>query len=107
MLKKVVVYKKYYHKFIKKLESKQAEKLTDKIMLLATEKPPEHFIKHIRDKLFEFRVGFGNNEFRIFFINDGDKVVVLLNCFVKKTQKTPKKEINLAMKLKKEYEKRK
>lgn len=34
---------------------------------------------------------------------DGDIVVVLLNSFKKKTQKTPDKEINKALKLKEEY----
>jgi len=36
------------------------------------------------------------------FLDDGN-LVVLTNCFVKKTQKTPKKEIDLAEKLKIEY----
>ena len=37
----------------------------------------------------EFRVNYGDNEMRIFFIYDGDTVVVLFNGFKKKTQKTP------------------
>jgi phage-related protein len=35
------------------------------------------------------------------------KLVILINGFQKKTQKTPKKEIRLALKLKSEYEKQK
>ena len=46
---------------------------------------------------------FGNNELRIFFIYDGDTIVVLFNGFKKKTQKTPKSEIDKAVKLKNEY----
>ena len=64
---------------------------------------PYHYIKFIQDGIYEFRVNFGNNEFRIFFIYDGDTLVVLMNCFRKKTQKTPKSEIEKAVKLKKEY----
>lgn len=64
---------------------------------------PSHFIKFIRDGIYEFRVNYGNNEFRIFFIYDGDTVVVLFNAFKKKTQKTPDKEIKKAIKLKEEY----
>ncbi|EXY94192.1 hypothetical protein M081_3694 [Bacteroides fragilis str. 3998 T(B) 4] len=45
----------------------------------------------------------GNNELRIFFIYDGENVVVLFNCFRKKTQKTPDNEIKKAINLKKEY----
>lgn len=59
--------------------------------------------KFIRDEIYEFRVNYGNNEFRIFFIYDGDTVVVLFNCFKKKTQKTPNSEIEKAIKLKNEY----
>lgn len=43
------------------------------------------------------------NEFRIFFIYDGDTIVVLFNCFKKKTQKTPNSEIEKAIRLKNEY----
>lgn len=58
---------------------------------------------YIRDGLYEFRVTYGNNEFRLFFIFDGEQIVVFFNCFRKKSQKTPKKEINKALKLKGEY----
>ncbi len=64
---------------------------------------PRHFIKFIRDGVYEFRITYGNNEFRIFFIYDGDTIVVLFNAFKKKTQKTPNNEIEKALKLKEEY----
>ena len=67
------------------------------------DKMPRHFIKFIRDGVYEFRVNYGNNEFRIFFIYDGDTVVVLFNAFKKKTQKTPDNEIKKAINLKEEY----
>ena len=64
------------------------------LLLFETEdKLPYHYIKYIRDGIYEFRVNYGSNEFRIFFIYDGDTVVVLFNCFKKKTQKTPDSEI--------------
>lgn len=66
-------------------------------------KAPRHFIKFIRDGIYEFRVNYGNNEFRIFFIYDGDTVVVLFNAFKKKTQKTPLAEIEKALKIKEAY----
>jgi phage-related protein len=74
------------------------------LLLFETEdRIPAHYIKFIRDSIFEFRVNYGNNEFRIFFIYDGDTIVVLFNCFKKKTQKTPSSEIEKAIKLKDEY----
>jgi len=41
--------------------------------------------------------------FRLFFIYDGNTIVVLFNGFKKKTQKTPQTEIEKALRLKKEY----
>jgi phage-related protein len=55
------------------------------------------------DGLFEIRVEVGNNIFRVFSFFDEGNLVILLNGFQKKTQKTPKNEIELAEKLKKEY----
>ena len=45
--------------------------------------------------------------FRIFCFFDKGQLVVLVNGFQKKTQKTPKQEIELALKLKAEYESKK
>lgn len=45
-------------------------------------------------------MNYGNNEFRLLFTYDGDTIVILFNCFKKKTQKTPKSEIDKAIKLK-------
>ncbi len=66
---------------------------------------PTKFFKHIEgsDGLFEIRAAFLRNIYRIFCFFDKNELVVLLNGFKKKTQKTPKKEILLAEKLKKEY----
>ncbi len=55
------------------------------------------------DGLFEIRVEVGSNIFRVFTFFDEGNLVILLNGFPKKTQKTPKNEIELAEKLKKEY----
>jgi phage-related protein len=45
-----------------------------------------------------------NDIIRIFCFFETGKLVVLINGFQKKTQKTPKKEIAMALKLKAEYE---
>lgn len=65
----------------------------------------ENHLKHLKstDGLWEVRVSAGNGIFRIFCFFDKGKLVILLNGFQKKTQKTPKKEIRKAERLKKEY----
>jgi phage-related protein len=57
--------------------------------------------------LFEIRVGYQSNIYRVFCCFDEGKLVVLFNGFQKKTQKTPRKEIEMAMKLKEDYFKQK
>lgn len=103
-MRKIIAYKNYFSDFIKKLSKDEVRKIQRALDLFKVEdKLPRHFIKFIRDGIYEFRVTYGNNEFRIFFIYDGDTIVVLFNAFKKKTQKTPNDEINKAIKLKKEY----
>jgi len=55
------------------------------------------------DGLFEIRVEYGSDIYRIFCCFDEGRLVVLFNAFQKKTQKTPQKEIEKALRLKREY----
>ncbi len=66
---------------------------------------PKKYFNHIEnsDGLFEIRAEVGSNIFRVFSFFDEGNLVILLNGFQKKSQKTPKNEIELAEKLKKEY----
>ena len=59
------------------------------------------------DGLIEIRVEYGSNIYRIFCCFDEGRIVVLFNAFQKKTQKTPQKEIEKALTLKREYFERK
>ena len=103
-MRKIIAYKNYFSDFIKKLSTDEINKIRRALDLFKVEdRMPRHFIKFIRDGIYEFRVTYGNNEFRIFFIYDGEIVVVLFNAFKKKTQKTPDNEIKKAIKLKEEY----
>jgi len=63
----------------------------------------EKYLKHIDDGIYEIRISSGSNIFRIFCFFDEGRLVILLNGFQKKTQKTPTKEIERAKKLKKQY----
>ena len=67
---------------------------------------PEAYLKHIEntDGLYEIRIQQGIDIFRIFCFFDQGQLVVLANGFQKKTQKTPKKDIESALKIKSEYE---
>ena len=53
--------------------------------------------------LYEIRIEVGSNIFRAFAFFDEGQLIVVANGFQKKTQKTPKNEIELAKKIKKEY----
>jgi phage-related protein len=65
---------------------------------------PEKYLKHIEETdLYEIRVSFGNNIFRIFCFFDKERLVIILNGFQKKTQKTPRNEIDKALRLKHDY----
>jgi phage-related protein len=66
---------------------------------------PKKFYKLLEntDGIWEVRVITTFESIRILCFQDEGNLVVLTNCFLKKTQKTPKKEINKAEKLKKEY----
>ncbi len=55
------------------------------------------------DGLFEIRIEFESNIYRIFCCFDKGDLVIFFNGFQKKTQKTPKNQIELAEKLKDEY----
>ena len=64
------------------------------------------YLKHIENTegLYEVRVKQGSDIFRIFCFFDKGKLIILANGFQKKTQKTPRKEINKALKIKEEYQ---
>lgn len=61
------------------------------------------FVKPIKEGLYELRTEYNSNTYRVFFIFDEGNIVILFNGFQKKTQKTPKNEIEKALRLKKEY----
>lgn len=93
-MKRIVAFKSYYRDFMASLSREEQLKIRRVLALFET----ENLIPH------HLRITLPTREARIFFIYDGETMVVLFNCFVKKTQKTPKKEIEKANKLKREYE---
>ena len=103
-MRKVVAFKDYYIKFLELLSEEEKRKIRRSLLLFhSDDMMPWHYIKYIEDGIYEFRVTLPRREARIFFIYDGDILVVLFNAFFKKTQKTPRAEIEKAIRLKKEY----
>ena len=104
MRRKIITYGGYFERFISTLTDKERKKIDYIISLLETEdRMPIKFIKYIRDGLYELRMEYGSNIYRIFFIFDEGQIVVLFNGFQKKSQKTPKQEIEKALKIKEAY----
>ncbi len=104
MKRTIIAFGNFYHEFVRSLNYKEREKLKYLLSLLETQdRIPIKFIKLIQDGLYELRMEYESNIYRIFFIFDEGNIVVLFNCFQKKTQKTPRKEINKALQLKADY----
>jgi len=103
----IIFYKDYFDKFF----VKQRQKVKDKIiwtfeLIENLQRVPELYLKHIENTegLYEIRVQMGSDIYRIFCFFDQGQLVVITNGFQKKTQKTPKQEIEMALRIKGEYE---
>jgi phage-related protein len=106
MKRQLITYGEYFLKFYKDLDQTVQEKIDYVFELIKTlNQIPVRFFKHLEgtEGLYEIRVEFQSNIYRIFCFFDEGNLVVLINSFQKKSQKTPKVEIELAKKLKKQY----
>lgn len=105
-IRKIIYYQKHFDEFYKAQTEKVKEKI-DYVLFLITvsERVPSKFFKHLTgtDGLYEVRIEYAGNIYRLFCCFDEGKMVVLFNGFQKKTQKTPKSEIDKALKIKSEY----
>jgi len=105
-IREVIYHENYYLDFFNAQKEDVRKKFNWTLMLISTQdRIPEKFFKHITgtEGIFEVRVEVGSDIFRVFSFFDKGNLVVLVNGFQKKTQKTPKSEIKMAEKLKKEY----
>ena len=98
--------------FILNLEPKQQAKIYREIDLLEKFGNELHYphvdtIKGDKYKgLWELRIELSSNIFRIFYFLPQNNDVILLHGIVKKTQKTPQKELKVALDRMKEYVRR-
>ena len=104
--REVITNKDYFEEFFKKQSRKVQDKIIKVLDILETvERVPITYLKYIEgtNGLFEVRVQLGSDIFRIFCCFDGNRLVVLFSGFQKKTQKTPSKEIDRAVRIMNEY----
>lgn len=94
--------------FLDSLDKKMRAKAIHEILILkeAGNSLREPYSKQIQDGIFELRIKFSSNISRIFYFFYINKKIVLLSGFIKKTQKTPKLEIEKAISYKLDYERR-
>lgn len=104
-IRKLIFYKSYFFEFFNNQEEKVKEKIDLELFMLqyVRQIPGKHIGSTHEKNLFYLRVKQGSNIFRIFFCHDEDKIVVVMNGFTKKSQKIPPKEIERAIKIKKQY----
>ena len=110
MTRKIIAYRNYFIDFYRAQENKVQLKIEYVLDLVRFERQvPQKYLKHLENTqgLYEIRVVTAFKSIRIFCFFDAGELVVLTNCFIKKTQKTPRQEIKMAEKLKKAYMKEK
>ena len=104
--RKIFFYRNYFHDFFDELSEEVKNKI-DYVLYVVTvaEQIPSKFFKKVEvaDGIFEIRVEYESNIYRIFCCFDDGKLIILFNGFQKKTQKTPQKEIDKALELRKMY----
>lgn len=106
MTRQIIFHGKYFLDFYKDLDIKVKSKIQYVFELIKqVERVPVKFLAPMTgyDELFEIRIEYQSNIYRVFCCFDEGRLVVLFNGFQKKTQKTPIVEIERAMRLKDEY----
>ena len=105
-IREVIVYKNYFEDFLLGQPRKVQDKIFKIIEAIETlERVPSNYLKAMEatNGLYEARIQLASNIWRVFCFFDNGKLVILLNGFQKKTQKTPKNELEKALRLMKEY----
>jgi len=104
--RKILFYGNYFLDFYRSQNEKTKEKIDFVLDLIRNiERVPKKFLKFLEgtDSLYEIRIVVVSGSIRIFSFFDEGRQIILINCFTKKTNKTPKSELKKAIKLKEEY----
>jgi len=105
-VREVVEFENHFSDFLKKQPEKVQNKIFKIIEAIETlERVPVNYLKALvgTNGLYEARIQLGSTIWRVFCFFDQGKLVILLNGFTKKTQKTPKNEIVKALQLMHKY----
>ncbi|MEN9998734.1 MAG: hypothetical protein RI922_1724 [Bacteroidota bacterium] len=105
-VREVVEFENHFSEFLKQQPVKVQNKIFKIIEAIETlERVPSNYLKMLvgTNGLYEARIQLGSDIWRVFCFFDNGKLVILLNGFAKKTQKTPKSEIEKALQLMKKY----
>lgn len=104
--RQIIYFKDYFLDFFEQQTEKVKEKI-DHVLFVVTvaARIPQKFFQHLEgtNGLYEVRVEFQGNIYRIFCCFDEGQVVILFNGFQKKSQKTPSGELERVMKIRNEY----
>jgi phage-related protein len=106
MIREIIFFDNYFIEFYQDQNDKVKGKIQYVLEVIKqVDRVPEKFLKHLTgtDGLYEIRVEYQSNIYRVFCCFDEGKLVVLFNGFQKKTQKTPKAELEKAVKIMKTY----
>ena len=105
-IRTIKLFKNYYKEFYVAQTKTVRDKINSVLRLVETQRMiPKKFFRIIEgsDGIYEIKVEIDSNIYRIFCCMDSGAVVVLFHGFQKKTQKTPNKEIKLALQIKEAY----
>ena len=103
----IVFYRNYFEDFFLEQSKRVKAKIIWTIQLIEEiERIPAYYLKSIigSSGLYELRVHYGSNAYRIFCFFKRKYQLILINGFQKKTNKIPHREIERARKIKEEYE---
>ncbi len=106
MTREIIFYEHYFIEFYQNQDEKTKLKIQYVLELVKqVDRVPEKFLKHLSgtEGLYEIRIEVKSNIYRIFCCFDEGKLIILFNGFLKKSQKTPKTELERALKLMSEY----
>lgn len=105
-VREVIAFENHFENFLLEQPKKVQDKIFKIIEAIETlERVPSNYLKAMEgtNGLYEARIQLGSNIWRVFCFFDNGKLVILLNGFQKKTQKTPKIEIEKALRLMTKY----
>lgn len=104
--REIYYFEDHYLDFFENLMPEVKKKFNWVLQLISTvERVSEKYLKHLSGTsgLYEIRIDYGSNTYRIFCCFNTSNALILLNVFQKKSNKTPAKEIALAEKIRKRY----